>query len=267
MDNRPVVFIDSGIGGIPYAHFFHSRNKREKLIYAADRANFPYGPRSRENVIELASGLVKKLISKYDPKILVVACNAISVSALAAMRETFPGLPIVGTVPAIKPAAGKSLKRRIGVIGTQRAIEDPYIAELAAKYAPDCTILGEPAPDLVNFVERFWLASDGNERILAVKPWIEKFLAKGADTLVLACTHFLLLKEEFRSLGGEKLKIFDSMEGVSRRAESILDEKGLRSTLAENADDPLFIVSGEQPPEPHWEQLCRRFGFTMETDL
>jgi glutamate racemase len=146
---------------------------------------------------------------------------------------------------------------------------------LASGYGPDCVIVGEAAPELVDFVEHRWLAADSAERLQAVKPWIEKFLANGADTLVLACTHFILLKEEFQSLGGEDLLIFDSVEGVSRRVEFFLDSEDgkLRSGLAEDADPksplaeaPLMVVTGKEPLESHWEQLCRRFGFTLEME-
>jgi glutamate racemase len=267
MDERPVVFLDSGIGGIPYACFFHSRNRHEKLIYVADRANFPYGPKPRETVIELAISLVKTLNLKCGPKIIVVACNAISVSAIQALRNEFPGLPFVGTVPAIKPAVGKSRRRCVGVIGTQRAVEDPYIAELADKYGPDCEIVREPAPGLVEFVEHRWLAADGDERFLAVKPWVEKIRQKRADALVLACTHFLLLKDEFINAAGDEIEIFDSVEGVIRRTENILDSEGLRSCLSSEAPPPLMMVTGDDLLEPHWGQIGTVFNFTLEGNL
>jgi glutamate racemase len=267
MNDKPIIFLDSGIGGIPYADFFRSRNKSEKLVYVADRENFPYGPRSKRNVIDLSLSVVKKLAAFYEPKILVVACNAISVSALQALREGFPALPVVGTVPALKPAMEKSRKRRIGVIGTQRAVEDPYIAKLAAQFGPDCAIVGEAAPELVEFVERSWLDADKAERLKAVEPWIKKIVERGADTLVLACTHFLLLKEEFIHTAGDSLMVFDSVEGVIKRVEALLDESGgkLRSGAAEAAGSPLMIVTGKRPLEDHWEKLCLHFGFALET--
>jgi len=267
MNDRPIIFLDSGIGGIPYADFFRSRNSREKIVYLADRENFPYGPRSKENIIELALSLVKKLSALYDPKILVVACNSISVSALQALREGLSGLPVVGTVPAIKPAIEKSLKRRIGVLGTQRAVEDTYIAELAAQFGPDCAIVRQAAPELVEFVERRWLTADRAERLKAVEPWVKKIIDMGADTLVLACTHFLLLKEEFLSVAGDSLMVFDSVEGIAKRVEALLDENGgeLRSGAVEEPAFPLMLVTGERPLEDHWEKLCSRFGFALGT--
>lgn len=263
MDNRPVLFIDSGLGGIPYAHFFHSRNRREKLVYAADRANFPYGPKPREKLIELILSLVTNLISLHNPKILVVACNTASVSALAALRETFPALPIVGTVPAVKSAVLSSQKRVIGILGTQRTLEDPYIADLAAQYGPDCLILKEAAPELVDFVEHRWLVASNEERFLVAKPWVEKFRVNGADAMVLACTHFLLLQQEFRKAAGNDILVFNSVEGVSRRIEYILDEKGLKSGLGSDAEAPCMQVTGDLPLEDHWERLANHFGFKL----
>lgn len=264
MDNRPVIFIDSGLGGIPYAKFFHSRNRGERLIYVADSANFPYGPKPKELLVELILSLVKKLFFQYNPKILVIACNTASVSALSKLRETFPGFPIVGTVPAIKSAVLASKKRRIGVLGTQRTLEDPYIADLAAQYGPDCDILKEAAAELVDFVEHRWLAADSEERLLAVKPWVEKLCAKGADVLVLACTHFLHLLDEFRNAAGNDIVVIDSIEGVSRQIEHILGEKELKSGLENDAQTLLMLVTGEKSLDEHWQQLAEYFGFILE---
>ena len=263
MDKRPVLFLDSGIGGLPYAHFFHSGNKGEKLVYVADRLNFPYGPKPKETLVKIICSLVERFISLCNPKILVVACNTASVSALPALRETFD-FPVIGTVPAIKSAALASRKRIIGVLGTQRTLEDPYIEDLAAKYGPDCRILKEAAAELVEFAERRWLAADSAERLLAVKPWVEKFRANGADAVVLACTHFLLLLEEFRSAAGNDLLVFDSIEGVSRRIEFVLDENELRSSPETDVETPSIAVTGDEPLDGHWEGLAKRFGFTLE---
>lgn len=256
--------MDSGIGSLPYGVFFHNANKDETLICAADRAHFPYGPKPREALIELLSVLTEKLIDRYNPKILALACNTASVSALKALREQFPRLTIVGTVPAVKPAVQASLTRRVGVLGTERTIEDPYIAELAARYGPDCEITGIAAPSLVEFVERRFALADSTERLLAVKPWVEKFREAGADAVVLGCTHFLLLLEEFKTAAGETMGVYDSLEGVSRRVESFLDAEGgkLRSRCGNRAP-PVLAVSGEAPLEPYWTLLADFFGFSL----
>ena len=269
MDKRPVVFLDSGLGSLPYAGFFHSRNKGECVVCIGDSANFPYGTKSKETLVKLVLSLTDKILARYDPKIIAVACNTISVSALEALREHVPLVPVVGTVPAIKPAVLASRKRRVGVLGTQRTIEDPYIFKLAAQYGKDCAIAGIAAPELVEFAEHRYAASNSAERLEAVRPYIEKFRSAGADAVVLACTHFLLLRDEFAAAAGTDMGIHDSVEGVARRVEFFLDRDNRRLRTDPGAGEctPRIAVTGEEAMEPHWEQLCRRFGFMPQGNL
>jgi glutamate racemase len=131
MNSRPVLFLDSGIGGIPYCRRFQENNPQEALCYLADRLHFPYGTRNQKDLVLILTTLVEKLVKTVDPKIIVLACNTATVSALAELRQCFPGLPFVGTVPAVKPAMLASKTGTIGVLGTERTIEDPYIRRLA----------------------------------------------------------------------------------------------------------------------------------------
>jgi glutamate racemase len=133
MDTRPVLFVDSGIGGIPYCRDFHERNPGERVVYLADRLRFPYGRREKAELVSILIALMEQLIPAVDPKITVLACNTATVSALEALRERFPSLPFVGTVPAGKPAALASTTGKVGVLGTERTIEEPYIRRLAAE--------------------------------------------------------------------------------------------------------------------------------------
>jgi glutamate racemase len=262
--DRPLVFLDSGIGSLPYVRFFRSRNSGEKVICLADRAGFPYGPKSKEDLTALLLSLTERLLSVYDPKLLVLSCNSASVSALGFLREHFPALPIVGTVPAVKPAVLASKTRRVGVLGTGRTIGDPCIASLAARYGPDCAILGETAPALVEFVEHRYAAAKEDERLAAVMPWIEKFRASGVDSVVLGCTHFLHLLEEFRKAGGKDIGIYDSVEGVSRRVETILDEdNGRLRRKGIGAPRPVLTVTGDGPLENYWNEMASLFGFKL----
>jgi glutamate racemase len=263
--DRPLVFLDSGIGSLPYVRFFRSRSPKEKIICLADRAGFPYGSRPKEELRALLLALTERLVSVYDPKILVLSCNSASVSALDFLRERFPSLPIVGTVPAVKPAVLASRTRRVGVLGTSRTIADPCIAALAERYGPDCAILGEAAPALVEFVEHRYASAKEEERLAAVTPWIEKFRAAGVDSVVLGCTHFLHLREEFRKAGKEDIGIYDSVEGISRRIETLLDEDGGR--LRRKGDDspqPVLAVTGKAPLEDYWDEMASLFGFKTE---
>jgi glutamate racemase len=265
MDMGPLVFLDSGIGSLPYVRFFRSRNPGERVICLADRAGFPYGPRPKKELRSLLFFLIEKLAAMYDPKLLVLSCNTASVSALGFLRRHFPSLPIVGTVPAVKPAVLASKTRRVGVLGTGGTIADPCIDALAARYGPDCAILGEAVPELVEFVEHRYAAAGAEERLAAVTPWIGKFRTSGVDSVVLGCTHFLHLLEEFHRAGGEDIRIYDSVEGVSRRVETLLDADGGRLRSKEDySPQPVLAVTGKGPLESYWNGMASLFGFKTE---
>ncbi|MDR3193601.1 MAG: glutamate racemase [Treponema sp.] len=259
MDRRPVLFLDSGIGGIPYCRHFCLRNPDENIVYLADRARFPYGKRSREELAAILHALAEELVSLMNPKIVVLACNTATVSAISSLREAFPGLPFVGTVPAIKPALSGSRRGRVGVLGTGRTLADPYIADLAAKYGPGCEITGIAAPELVEFVEYRYTAAGEEEKTQRVLPYLERFRAAGADALVLGCTHFLHLLGEFRREAAPAITVYDSVEGISRRIESLLEGGELRNT---GGGEGRFLVTGETD-DPSWRYWAGSLGFSL----
>jgi glutamate racemase len=264
MDTRPILFLDSGVGGIPYCRHFHLRNSREGIIYLADRANFPYGKRSREDLVHILRSLIERLVPRFDPKIAVVACNTATVSTISVLRSFFPDLPFVGTVPAIKPAVIESKKGRVGVLGTARTIEDPYIAELAAQYGPDCKLHGIAAPELVEFIEYRYTQADEGEKQKLVLSYLDRFRAAGVDAVVLGCTHFLFLLDEFRREAAPDINIYDSVEGISRRIESILDEDGgkLRAGDSAAVRENRFLVTGGTP-DLSWNAWADYLGFSI----
>jgi glutamate racemase len=260
MDTRPILFLDSGIGGIPYCRHFHLRNPGETLIYLADRAHFPYGGRKREELALIVPDLMGRLLETADPKIAVIACNTATVSALEILRDAFPRIPFVGTVPAVKPAVLDSRSGVVGVLGTERTIGDPYTAELALKYRRDCRVRGIAAPELVDFIERRYGSAGEDEKREMVLTYVNKFRAAGVDAVVLGCTHFLFLQDEFRREAAPDIRIYDSLEGVSGRVEALLDRDGhkLRSGGAPEAG--RFLVTGEAEPEASWHEWAGRLG-------
>jgi len=263
-DNRPILFIDSGIGGLPYCRDFLKRNPQEEVCYLADRANFPYGQRGKDELISILTALIEKLLITIDPKIIILACNTAAISALDSLRVKFSHIPIVGTVPAIKPAATASANGKIGVLGTARTIDDPYTQNLADDCETKCEIFGIAAPDLVEFVEQRFESSTQEEKTEIVKKYIKPIRAKGADTLVLGCTHFLYLLDEFKTEAAPSIKVFDSLEGVTKRIEFLLDENGgaLRS---EKDFEPVhwFLLTGTEPAETFWQNRSEELGFAL----
>jgi glutamate racemase len=224
---KTVVFVDSGKGGLPYFEFFRARNPGVNAVYAADTEHFPYGKKSKVELVALLSAFVETLDRRYAPALVALACNTASVSALEELRAAFPHIPFVGTVPAVKPAIENSVTGVVGVIGTERTVDDPYIDRIAASTAAftgkRCLIERLSAPELVEFVEHGLEAASMGERAERVKPYIRHFRAKNADGLVLGCTHFLLLRHDFIEAGAPDIRVYDSVEGVTRRIEGLLD--------------------------------------------
>jgi len=211
------AFLDSGSGGLPYLAQLRSHAPLASCVYLADTRHFPYGEKTRDEVILFASDAVRTLLEHFNPECVIVACNTISVAALDSLRQSFD-IPFVGTVPAIKLAAASSKNRKIGLLATERTVCDPYTDDLIAKHAPDCDITRIGDSTLISRIERELVTATRQERLEAVMPSVERFRKAGVDTIVLACTHFLHVTDEIREAAGDGIEIIDSREGVVQQA-------------------------------------------------
>lgn len=196
----PLLFLDSGVGGLSVLAPTRALLPNAPIVYVADSAGFPYGQRSEAEIAQRVPALLGRLVEQFRPRLAVIACNTASTIALDHARAALD-LPIVGTVPAIKSAAQMSKTRAIGVLGTQATVRQPYVDDLAARFAADCTIIRHGSPELVELAEAK-LAGEtiGVESVKAAARAI--FEAAGGeriDTVVLACTHFPLLEDELRA--------------------------------------------------------------------
>ena len=266
MTENPVLFLDSGIGGMPYCYHFHQRNPRRSVVYIADRLRFPYGGRERKEIVTILSGLTEQAVKKFNPEIVVLACNTASISALSELRELFPDLLFVGTVPAVKPAALASKNGKIGILGTELTIKEPYIRELAAENGGG-EIIGIAAPELVEFVERRIDSASTDEKLQMVRGYVNRFRSAGTNVLVLGCTHFLFLLDEFKREAAPDITVFDSVKGVTRRVESLLAEFSPPGGRTENGARPAvqnrLLLTGSAAPEPSWLYWADRLGFSV----
>jgi len=258
--DRPIAIIDSGIGGLPYLSAARAILPRESFVYVADRAGFPYGTKGREEVRGIVLDLISRLVAAYGPTALVIACNTASQAALDAARRANPGLPIVGTVPAVKPAAERSRSGIIGVMATAGAVEDPYLDSLVARHAKGRVVIREGAQELVSLVERRAALAGPEERREAVEPFVRRLVAGGADEIVLACTHFLHLRDDIAASAGPSVEVVYSRDGVVRRLKQVLGERGLLSGGPGEPSRSLFLLTGEGPFEPEYGLLARAFG-------
>src|SRR5437899_5830766 len=150
--SSPLLFFDSGVGGLSVLQPTRALLPNAPIVYAADSAGFPYGSRTEAEIASRVPALLGRLVERFHPRLAVIACNTAPTIALDHVRSALD-LPVVGTVPAIKPAAELSKSRVIGVLGTEATVRQPYVDDLAAKFAPDCTIIRHGAPDLVDLAE------------------------------------------------------------------------------------------------------------------
>ena len=258
---RPIAIFDSGIGGLPYLSAARDLLPSESFIYIADRLGFPYGTKPRQEVRDIVLGLVERLVGAYSPKAIVIACNTASQAALEAARKANPGLLIVGTVPAVKPAAESSRSGVIGILATAGAVEDPYLDSLEARYAKGISVIREGAQELVSFVERRSALAGEAERREAVAPYVRRLVDRGADVIVLACTHFLHLRDDIAAEAGPSVDVVDSRTGVVRRLRQVLGERGLLNDAGRDGGGPgLFLLTGDEPFEAEYGLLAEAFG-------
>lgn len=232
------AFLDSGIGGLPYLAELLSQAPMASCVYLADTKHFPYGEKTREEVILYAKEAVQNLLNHFKPELIIIACNTISVAALKHLRDSF-SVPFVGTVPAIKLAAEKTKNKKIGLLATERTVCDPYTDSLIAQFASDCAITKIGDSTLIARVERELVTADKQTRLDAVRPSIERFRAQGVDTIVLACTHFLHLADEIKEVAGPDIAIIDSLEGVVHQAFRLVSPK-----VSEHGESTCYISGG-----------------------
>ncbi len=218
MDNRPILFFDSGIGGLSIVGPARAALPRAPFVYAADSAGFPYGVKTPGEIAARVPTLLGRLAERYRPRLIVIACNTASTIALPAVRAALD-LPVVGTVPAIKPAAALSATRVIGVLGTEATVAQAYVDDLSRTHAGDCLVIRHGSAELVELAEarlrgravdpaRYRAVLDG----LFGRPGGERI-----DVVVNACTHFPLVEAELAAAAPHPVRFVDGGEGIARR--------------------------------------------------
>ncbi|HEX5185213.1 MAG TPA: glutamate racemase [Allosphingosinicella sp.] len=216
--SRPLLIFDSGVGGLSVLAAVRRLLPRAPLVYVADSAGYPYGTRKAAEIEARVPALLGRLAERFDPELIVIACNTASTIALDAVRAALD-LPIVGTVPAIKPAASLSKSRVIGVLGTEATVRQPYVDRLAALFAADCTIVRHGSAELVDLAEAKLRGNRAGPE--AYRPILDALHAHPEgdriDTIVLACTHFPLVKEELAAASSKPVTFVDGSEGIARR--------------------------------------------------
>jgi len=222
-DARPILFFDSGVGGLSVLGPTRALLPRAPIVYVADNGGFPYGTRGEAEIATRVPALLGRLVERYRPRLAVIACNTASTIALATVRAAL-AVPVVGTVPAVKPAALLSKTRAIGVLGTDATVRQPYVDRLSAEFAADCIVVRHGAARLVELAEAKLRgeATDPAEYGAALAGLLDQPGGDRIDTVVLACTHFPLVADELAAASPRPLGFVDGSAGIARRIAYLL---------------------------------------------
>lgn len=214
----PLLFFDSGVGGLSILAPTRIALPNAPIVYAADSAGFPYGTKSEAEIAARVPALLGRLVERYRPRLAVIACNTASTIALSAVRAALD-IPVVGTVPAIKPAALLSKSRVFGVLGTDATVRQPYVDRLAAEFGADCTVLRHGSAALVQLAEAKLRGEPLDPAIArdALAGLLDQPGGDRMDTVVLACTHFPLVEAELAAAAPHPLRFVHGGEGIARR--------------------------------------------------
>ena len=255
MNDAPIGIFDSGVGGLTVARAIIDQLPNESIIYVGDTANSPYGPKSLQEVRELALGVMDRLVDE-GVKLLVIACNSASAAVLRDARERYTvarGIPVVEVIqPAVRRAVAATRNRKVGVIGTNatvtsRAYDDAFAA------AVDLQIESVACPSFVDFVERG--ITSGPELMAAAEKYLAPIKAAGVDTLVLGCTHYPLLTGAISYVMGEDVTLVSSAEETAKDVYRTLVAHGLERTSSE----PPTLRFQSTGDADSFGRLARRF--------
>jgi glutamate racemase len=253
-----ILVFDSGLGGLTVFREVAAVRPDARYVYVADDAAFPYGDLAEETLITRVLAVVGEAIVAHAPDLVVVACNTASTLALTELRVRFP-VPFVGTVPAIKPACAQSVSKRIAVLGTQATVSREYTRALIRQFAAGCDVALVGSSRLAGFAE----VELGGEPVAddAIAAEIaDCFIdadGRRTDTVVLACTHYPLLRARLRALAPWPVEWLDPAPAIARR---VLDLIGQPLTATPSAPARLAFTSGRRP-SPQLAAALAGYGF------
>ena len=238
---RPIGIFDSGIGGLTVLRAIHKLLPDEPLLYLADQAHVPYGPRRLEEVRHFSEVITRYLLDQ-GARLIVVACNTASAAALRYLRSVFPDVPFVGMEPAVKPAAEHTRSGVVGVLATPATFQGELYASVVERFGQGVKLLQHTCPGLVTQIESGALESSKTRHILeeALQPMLEH----GIDTVVLGCTHYPFVIPLIQQITGQGVRVIDPAPAVARQVQRLL----VASNLLEL--DPMMQVDTPKKSQP-----------------
>lgn len=243
MNNKPIGILDSGVGGLSILQKITSSLPHESIIYIADSKNCPYGSKSKEEIFKLSKRLIEFLLTK-EAKLIVIACNTITVTNIDRLRKEFPQIPLIGIVPVVKTATSISKNKKIGILSTTQTAKSKYQKRLIQQFAKNCEVINIGTDTLVPFIERGDIDSLAFKSILQKE--LQPFLESGIDVLALGCSHFPFIKTHIQEIVGPKVQILDSSGAVARQIKRVLENNDILSSAKQNQKYEFYTTGNEE---------------------
>jgi glutamate racemase len=258
------LVFDSGVGGLSVVEELRALMPDLHMSYVADDEFRPYGEKTEAALQSRLPGLLNTLCIMLEPDVVVLACNTASTTALAQIRAELD-IPVVGVVPAIKPAAQNSVTKAIAVLGTPGTVRRRYVDRLISEFAADCQVSLHGSTQLVELAERK-LSGQAIDAVLLKNELMPLFKQEGTrkiDTIVLACTHFPLLLDELTNAAPRKIKWVDSGAAIARRTQSVL--KDVKTSPPTLQSQTAFLIGGST--DPVRTSVFKDYGFSKTVTL
>jgi glutamate racemase len=251
---RPIGVFDSGVGGLSVLREIRRELPAEDLIYVADSGYAPYGDRPEAYVRGRAIAIMEFLRAQ-KVKAVVVACNTATGIAVDALRARYAE-PIIAIEPAVKPAAARTRSRIVGVLATTQTLAGQKFAKLVSTHAGDVEVLTQACPGLVEQVERGDLTSTSTRSL--VEQYLRPMLDKGADTIVLGCTHYPFVSDVIRDVAGSSISLIDSAGPVARELRRRLQVNNLLAAEPRAGTETFWTTGSPEQVATVVEQLWSR---------
>ena len=262
--HAPIGVFDSGMGGLSIVQELQAHLPQESIVYLADTKNVPYGQRTDSEICQLTSQAVAWLYQQ-GCKAVVVACNTASAFSLTHLRDYYGvEFPIIGLVPAVKPAVLKTQSKVVGVLATPGTLRGSLLNDVIDQVAKpaDVSVITVVSPALVPFVEQ------GRQNSAECQAELKKVLMPlqqaGADYLVLGCTHYPFLKDSIQAVFGQQFTLIDSGIAVARQTGRVLSAQKLSfptsGEIKNKARLQCFVTGSIQQAQPVLNDLMRHAG-------
>jgi glutamate racemase len=263
-----VLVFDSGVGGLSVAAEIQLLLPHVSIIYASDNAAFPYGTKKEDELLARVEAVVEQLLNRFQADILVIACNTASTLTLPQLRQRF-NIPIVGVVPAIKPAAERSKTGVIGLLATPATVARAYTHELIKLHASHCQVICLGSSELVLLAEQKLRGEAVAPQCLSkiTKSLLASANAEKMDKLVLACTHFPLLRTELQTLLPSSIELIDSGTAIAQRVRYLLNENPQEASAQRPAPEHIAIFTAQTPQTDLLRNALKSFGIYLQSYL